>query len=169
MSFVMIRLVHVLLGIFWGGTVLFSMLYLDPATKAAGPAGGEVMQQLQKRGYLGAMILVGTITVITGTYLLYALIGTMGSSFMGTTRGILLSTGALTGFLTLAVVGSFSRPTARKMKVVAERMAESDGAPNPDDVAEMARLRARVTLGLRMGGVLMAVTLGAMVFGAHGG
>jgi len=115
------------------------------------------------------MILIGTITVITGTYLLYALIGAMGSSFMGTTRGIALSMGALTGFLTLGVVGSFSRPTARKMKVVAERMAESDGAPNPDDIAEMARLRARVTLGLRMGGVLMAVTLVAMVFGAHGG
>ena len=169
MSFVMIRLVHVLLAIFWGGTALFAMLYLDPATKDAGPAGGQVMQQLQKRGFLGTMVLVGTFTVITGTYLLYALIGTLGSSFMGTTRGIILSTGALTGFLTLAVVASFSRPNARKMKVVADRMAESEGVPNPDDVAEMARLRARVTLGLRMGGVLMAVTLVAMVFGAHGG
>lgn len=168
MTLVLIRLLHVLLGVFWGGTVLFAMLFLDPSTREAGPAGGQVMQQLMKRGYMGTMILVGLFTVLTGVYVLWAVSGGFDASFMGSFKGIILSTGALTGILALGVGAHFSRPTARKMGVVAQRVASAEGAPNPDDVAEMARLRGRLTVAIRILGVLMALTLVLMAYGAHG-
>jgi len=168
MSLVIVRSIHVLLGIFWGGSVLFAMLYLDGATKDAGPAGGKVMQQLQKRGYMSRLLLVGATTVVTGAYVLWSVSGGFDPAFMGSLRGIVVSTGALTGFLVLGVLGHMSLPTARKMGVVAQRVAAAESAPDPDDLAELARLRAKLSLALRIAGVLMAVTLVAMTVGAHG-
>jgi len=168
MTLMMIRLLHVLLGVFWSGAVLFLMLFLDPATRAAGPAGGQVMQQLQKRGFVGTLVLVGLVTVLTGVYVLWSVSGGFESAYMGSLRGIMLSTGALTGLLALGTGAHVSRPTVRKLGVVAQRVASAEGAPDPDDLAEMARLRARLTLAVRIAGVLLAITLVTMVYGAHG-
>ena len=168
MTLVLIRLLHVLLGVFWGGAVLFLMFFLDPATRAAGPAGGQVMQQLQKRGFTGTLVLVGLATVLTGFYVLWAVSGGFDAPFMGSGRGIVLSTGALTGLLALATGAHVSRPTVRKLGVVAQRVASAEGAPDPDDLAEMERLRARLTLAVRIAGVLLVITLATMVYGAHG-
>jgi uncharacterized membrane protein len=168
MSLVLIRLLHVLLGIFWAGSVLVSMLYLQPATEEAGPAGGEVMQQLQKRGFLGASLLAGLFAVLTGGYVLWKVSGGFDPSYMGSLRGIMLSTGGLTGLLALAVGAHVSRPTARKLGVVAERVAAAAGNPDPEDVVMMTRLRRRGTVALRIAGVLVVITLVTMTYGAHG-
>jgi uncharacterized membrane protein len=168
MSLVMIRLIHVLLGIFWGGTVIFVTIYLMPSIRAAGPAGGKVMAQLMKRGYLGAITLVGLFTVLTGVYVLWSVSSGFHSDFMGSVRGIVLSTGGLTGFLALGVLAHMSRPTARKLGVVAQRMSAGEGPPSEEDVAEMARLQGKLGLALTITFVLMVITLVTMTFGAHG-
>ena len=126
------------------------------------------MQQLIKRGYMGTMVLVGLFTVLTGSYVLWAVSGGFDASFMGSLKGIMLSTGGLTGILALGVGAHVSRPTVRKMGVVAQRVMSAEGAPDPDDVAEMGRLRSKLTLALRILGVLMVITLVAMAYGAHG-
>ena len=41
-----IRILHVVIGAFWVGAVLFIAAFLAPSVRAAGPAGGAVMQQL---------------------------------------------------------------------------------------------------------------------------
>lgn len=168
MILVLVRLVHLLLGVFWGGTVLFAALYLMPSVGEAGPAGGQVMKQLMKRGYLGAMTLVGLVTVLTGVYVLWSVSGGFGSDFMGSARGIVLSSGGLTGVLALGVLAHVSRPTARKIGEVAQRMAATDGPPADDDAAEMARLSAKARRALNVVFVLMLVTLACMAYGAHG-
>lgn len=168
MSLVLIRLVHVLLGIFWGGTVLFAMFYLDPAARAAGPAGGKVMQQLMKRGYMGAMTLIGLVTVLTGLYVMWRISGGFDPAYMGSVRGILISTGMLTGIGVLGVLAHMSRPTSKKLAAVAQRVATVEGEPDPADLAEMQRLRDKLTLALRIAGVLMAITLVCMAVGSHG-
>jgi uncharacterized membrane protein len=168
MSLIAIRFLHVVLGIFWAGAVLFIMLFLDPATREAGPAGGQVMQRLYKRGYMGTLALVGLFTVVSGIYVLWVVSGGFDAVFMGSLRGITLSMGMLMGILALGVAAHLARPAARKMDAVAERVAAAGGSSDPDDVAELARLGSRLTLATRILGVLLALTLVAMVLGAHG-
>ena len=88
MTLVLIRLLHVLLGVFWGGAVLFLMFFLDPATRAAGPAGGQVMQELQKRGFINVLLLVGLTTVLTGFYVLWAVSGGFDAPFRKFNAGL---------------------------------------------------------------------------------
>jgi len=45
-SMLILRVIHILLGIFWVGTALFFVLFFEPTIRAAGPAGGAVMGRL---------------------------------------------------------------------------------------------------------------------------
>src|SRR5258705_8430533 len=37
---------HIVVGVFWVGPVVFMAAFLTPSVRAAGPAGGAVLQQL---------------------------------------------------------------------------------------------------------------------------
>lgn len=161
------RAVHVLLGSFWVGTVLFAMLYLDPAVREAGPDGGKVMGILLRRGYLRTILLVGAVVVLSGVYLLWTLSGGFSSGFMGSKSGVLLSTGGLAGVLALLVGAHVSLPTARRLGEVGRRLGESEGPPAQEDVDEVARLQRKLTRALRTAGILLLVAILAMALGPH--
>lgn len=161
------RAVHVLLGSFWVGTVLFAMLYLDPAVREAGPDGGRVMGILLRRGYLRTILLVGAVVVLSGVYLLWTVSGGFSAGFMGSPSGILLSTGGLAGILALLVGAHVSLPTARKLGELGRQMADSEGAPEQGDLEEMSRLQRKLTRALRTAGILLLVAILSMALGPH--
>jgi len=161
------RAVHVLLGAFWVGTVLFAMLYLDPAVREAGPEGGKVMGILLRRGYLRTILLVGAVVILSGVYLLWTLSGGFSAGFMGSMSGILLSTGGLAGILALVVGAHVSLPTARKLGELGRRLAEAGGVPAQEDLDEVARLQRKLTRALRAAGILLLVAILTMALGPH--
>ena len=61
-----LRVLHIVVGVFWVGSVVFLSLFLTPSIRAAGPAGGAVMQQLmgarRPRWSMGAAI----VTLLSG-------------------------------------------------------------------------------------------------------
>lgn len=162
-----VRALHVLLATFWAGAILFIMIFLDPATREAGPAGGQVMGILQRRGWVTTALVVGLLTLLTGVYLLSVVSGSFSPEFMGSRRGILLSVGMSAGVLTLAIGFFGSRPTARRIGEVAARMTPGS-PPAPQDAAEMGRLRGRLKLYLRAAGTLLLVAVLTMAWGSHG-
>ena len=63
------RLVHVLVGVFWAGTVIFNAWLLAPALKDSGPEGGKVMGNLAKRGLMVILPIAGILTILSGLWL----------------------------------------------------------------------------------------------------
>jgi hypothetical protein len=47
-----LRLLHIVLGAFWVGTLIFFALFLIPSVRDAGPDGAKVMAALQRRRFL---------------------------------------------------------------------------------------------------------------------
>lgn len=162
-----VRMVHVLVGVFWAGAVFFSALFLDPAVREAGPEGGKVMGVLQRRGWMNMALTLGTLTVASGLYLMWVMSGHFAPAFMGSRTGILLSTGMLAGIVTLGIGVGLSLPTSRKMAAVSARVASAGGPPAAEDLAELARLRGRMTLLLRVVAVLLLVAVVTMGLGPH--
>ena len=54
-SVILMRVLHVVLGVFWGGAVIFTAFFLQPAIRDAGPEGGKVMGAIVARGLMTAM------------------------------------------------------------------------------------------------------------------
>jgi hypothetical protein len=162
-----IRVTHVLLGVFWAGSVLLMTLFIIPAVEEAGPAGGAVMQGLTKRAMPKVLTFVGLFSILTGIYLLWQLSGHFSGTFMGSSSGILLSIGALFGLIALLIGVHVSRPTVNKLGEIGAKVAASGAPPTPDDVAEMARLRARLGMATRLMAIALVVTVVCMALGPH--
>src|SRR3989454_12780102 len=64
---VVLRLIHILSGIFWVGTTFFLVGFLQPVVAQSGPEGGRFAQRLmsQKR-FQAAMSVAAGLTILSG-------------------------------------------------------------------------------------------------------
>lgn len=140
-----LRLVHILGGLFWVGAGLFTTFYLGPALKHAGPAAaGAIMASFQKRRMMTVMPIVATLTILSGVRLMW--IVSAGDSDWFTHRPG--HTYAVSGTLALLafLIGLFvARPAMAKAGRLAGSAA-SDGASREMLAAEIAKLQKRATM-----------------------
>ena len=162
-ALVILRFLHVVLGAYWAGVVIFTALYLEPSVRAAGPAGGQVMGQLVARGHLNVLPVVALITILTGIDLLRRASLGFDAAWMGSRMGVALSIGALTAVVGF-VIGVFvmRATTLRVMSLTQAAMKTPEGADRDAQLAAIAPLRRRATMALRIVAVLLGVTVTTM-------
>jgi uncharacterized membrane protein len=162
-----VRVIHVLLGVYWAGSVFLAALFLNPSVVEAGAEGGKVMGIMQRRGYTRFVFSVGVGTLLTGFYLLWSLSGHFSPGFMGSRSGILLSVGMLAGLAALGVGVMGTLPAGRKMGAIQATVAAGGGPPSPEEMAEMMRYRDRIVSLVKVLGVLLLVAVVTMGLGPH--
>ena len=139
-----LRLVHILGGIFWLGSGLFTSLFLVPALARVGPAGaGPVMGALQQRRLFTVLPLVAVATILSGLRLLHlASSGFAPEYFRGGTGRTLLWSGiaAILAFLLSLIV---ARPAMVRAGQLGASMATLSDAERGTRAAEIERLRRR--------------------------
>jgi hypothetical protein len=167
-ALVILRFLHVVLGAYWAGVIIFTALYLEPSVRAAGPAGGQVMGQLVARGHLTVLPVVALVTILSGVDLLRRVSGGFDPAFMGSPFGVALSIGALAAIVAFIIGVSIMRPTALKVMALSQAaMQAPEGAARDAQLAAVAPLRRRATVTLRVVAVLLAVTVTTMAVGRY--
>jgi len=156
-----LRLVHIVGGMFWVGSVLFTSMFLVPALATSGVNTGQVFAALQRRRYFMVGPLIATLTVASGLRLIWITSAGFDPSYFASATGRTFAasgTAAIVAFLlTLVVI----RPTAARQARLGGELA---GAPEPTRAGlalELARLRRR-------GAVASAVAQTLLVLGAAG-
>jgi hypothetical protein len=118
----LLRLVHIVVGVFWVGAVAFIAFFLLPTIQSVGAAGGAVMQQLtQIRRMPGWLTAAGVLTILAGLLLYWHDSAGFGSvQWMRSGPGVTFGLGAVlaiagTGFHA-AVIAPAARgqPTGRR-------------------------------------------------------
>jgi hypothetical protein len=164
MLFLTMRALHVVLSAAWFGAALFTALYLGPSIEEAGPAGGQLMTIMVRRGVAKYMASIGGLTVVIGFYLFWRLMG--DPSFAGSHRGIAYSAGALTGVIALILGGSMVGGSAKKLGALAPKAA---GMPDGPERAAMMNtigmLRGRIALFSKIVSALLFFSLVTMALG----
>ncbi|MGQ0648530.1 MAG: hypothetical protein ACT4P7_13275 [Gemmatimonadaceae bacterium] len=161
------RLVHVGLGVFWGGAVLFSAFFLDPAARSAGPAGGQVMAALGQRRWVETIITLGTLTILSGFYLFWRVSGGFSAEYSRSPAGIAYGIGGFTAVCALVIGIVISRPTAAR---IGSLMASLPSIPDTERGAVLAQvgpLRAKLTVALRTVATLLGITIVTMAVGRY--
>lgn len=162
-----VRVLHVVLGAFWAGSVFFAALYLNPSVVEAGPEGGKVMGILQRRGWMNAVLGIALATVVSGFYLMWVMSGHFSPGFMGSKMGILLSVGMLAGVIAVCIGLFGTLPANRRMGAIAAGAAARGGPPSPEEFAQLTRLRDSIGMLVRVIGVLLLVAVVTMALGPH--
>jgi uncharacterized membrane protein len=141
-----LRLIHILGGIFWLGSGLFTTFFLMPALTASGPAAAQVMSGLQQRRLFNVLPIVALLTIASGLRLMWITSAGFAPAYFasGTGRTFVWSgAAAILGFLSSVVV---ARPaTVRAMKLAASLGTAPDSAREAI-TARLARLRRIATI-----------------------
>ena len=158
-----LRLIHILGGVYWAGTIFFFVTFLEPSLRSLGPDGGKVMIRFLERGYLNLLPSVAIITALSGLWLLWIVSGGFDSAWMGSASGIALSTGGTIAIVAFVLGMTIMRPAAMRTWAIARQLPhESDEATRNALTAELGRLRNRSQLGARLVFSLLIVAVGLM-------
>lgn len=164
---VIARVLHVGLGAFWAGAVLFTALLLDPSIRASGPAGGQVMGALAQRGFAKILLAAGAITIASGFYLFSMASGGFSPEYSRSAPGITYSIGLAASVVAWCIGFFVSRPSVAQIGALSASLAAT---PEDQRIAVMARigvLRNRLTAALRSVAALLAIVLVTMAVGRY--
>jgi uncharacterized membrane protein len=159
----LLRVVHVLVGAFWVGAILFMAAFLAPSVRAAGPAGGAVMQQLVQARRLPRWLLTAAfLTIVSGIGLYWVDSSGFQSAWLGSGPGRVFGLGGTLAVLAAILGAAVNFPTARRLTALAARVQGSGRPPAPEETAEMRRLQARLGRATMVAAVLLVLATLAM-------
>jgi uncharacterized membrane protein len=131
----LMRLLHILSGIFWVGTMMFTTGFLMPAFKEAGPDGAKVAAALAKGRFVVVLPIVALVTILSGLWLFWRTSGGFQETFMQSHMAKALSFGAASAIVAFIIGIAVVRPAM----VQSTTLAQS----NPQR-AQVLRVRADV-------------------------
>lgn len=155
-----LRLIHILGGILWVGSGMYSYFFLIPAISQAGPAGGQVMANLQKRHLFTVLPIIALLTIFSGLRLMMIVSGGSMAAYVATAAG---RGYAISGALAIAafVVGLvISRPAGVRLAKLTQS-AVSDKNSRDLIQTEIKALQTRVAVSGQ-------VAVGLLVLAAAG-
>src|SRR5262249_53004039 len=156
----------VLCAAVWIGSTFYIALLLTPAVEDAGPAGGQIMMGLDRRGLHRYMAIVSMTTIASGIYLLWRFTGGFDPGVVPPHAGLVFgvggSSGVLAGIIGATVVG---RSGSQVMAIMKQAASTSDGATRGALMQRAAGLRRRIKSGTRAIMVLQAIALMLMAVG----
>jgi uncharacterized membrane protein len=163
---ILLRLVHILGGIFWVGAMILLAAFLLPTARATGPDGGRfiryLMQQRRLPLYLGVAALL---TVLSGVALYAHMAAATHGAWAGSPPGIAYGVGGVAALLGAVIGGSIGSSAGRRMLAVGEAIGA--GKPSPEQQAELSRLQNRMALGARLAAGLLVLAAAAMAVGRY--
>ena len=165
---IVLRLFHILGGVFWVGSVAALAWFIYPAQPVLGESSGKFMQELMLKqklsNWIGAAMIL---TVLSGATMYIRLSMVSHGVFASSRTGMLLGFGAVAAIVAAGIGGGVAGRTARTMAKLGEEIRASGAPPTEAQRAEFARLQARQAWALRTAGWLLVVTVAAMAIARY--
>ena len=163
---ILLRLIHILGGLFWAGAMILLAGFLIPTVRATGREGGRFMQTLMQQQrlqfYLG---LAAGLTVLSGIAMYARMAAATHGAWAGSRPGIAYGIGAVAAILAAAAGGGISGSAGRKMLAVGQAIGSA--APSVEQQAELSRLQGRMATGARVAAGLLVIAASAMAVGRY--
>ena len=151
-----LRLIHIVIGVFWVGAVALIAFMLFPAIRESGPAGGAVMQRLMARGLNLWLMAAAILTVLSGlTLYWHDSAGFSSTEWLGSGPGRTFGLGAVFAIIGVGVGMGVNSRAAKQLGALTAGIQAAGRPPSPNETATIQRLQDR----LAKGGVVTAVLL----------
>lgn len=164
---ILLRVVHVVGGVFWAGALLFVVHFLEPAVRDAGPDGAKVMQALRKRRYLEVVPVVAVLTLVSGFWLYWRDFGRLHPGAGASAAEITVGVGGLAALVAFVLGVTLVRPSALRIGELGAELARAEPERRPALGAEIDRLRGRMRRSGRLVAALLGITIICMAVGRY--
>jgi hypothetical protein len=153
-SYVVIRVIHVVTAAIWLGSAFFAGWFLMPAMRDVGPDAAKLAAAIEKRRWFVIAPIIATTTVLSGFWLYRPYMGDAGHA------AALFGYGGVIGVIALALgAGVVSRSLTAATKLTTKAATMGAGAARDEALASAAKLRARGLLFARIMSVLIVLAI----------
>jgi len=162
---IVFRIVHIMAGIAWAGSVFLFVVFVQPSVAAIAPAGAPFMGELLgKRKLVDRLIALGSTTVIGGLFLYWHDWHDFGSfgDWIGSRFGAVMTIGAVAAIVALAIGILGTRPNVIRLLSLGRQAAGAEGPPPPELAAQIGQTQARLKIFARASLGLIALAALAM-------
>jgi uncharacterized membrane protein len=162
------RILHVTLGAFWVGAMVFAAFFLMPAIAEAGPDGAKVMAGINRRQYMNILPVVALTNVISGLWLYWRFTNGFDPEISRTPGAMVFGTGGVLALIALHLGLAVVRKNILKAGAL---MAKVGGMPDGPDKAklasEAATLRGKAMKAAPIVAVILLLTVALMAIGHY--
>ena len=136
----LLRIVHIVGGVFWVGGTLMMTFFIGPTVGAIGESGqrfvGHLMNNLK---FSNRMSIAAGSTVLAGFFLYWIDSQGFSSAWMSSGAGRGFGIGAVFGLIGFV----FGIMVGRTTKAMAQLGAQMQGKPSPEQIAQMGDIRKK--------------------------
>ena len=158
-----LRLIHIVIGVFWVGTAVFLATILIPAMRSVGPSAGVVMRELMANRKMPTVLMTAAIvTILSGSVLAWRDAGALGFRWFESGAGLGFGLGAIAGISALLTGVTVTMPTGKKMNALMAQVQAQGRAPNEQEAAQMRTLQDRLFAASRVTALLLVIATGFM-------
>lgn len=141
---VVLRVLHILAGVFWVGASFMTILFLQPTAREIGPAAAPFMGHLAGKKRLADWVLgAAGLTILAGVLMYWRVSGGLDPDWVASATGISLTIGAACAIAAFALGLSVVRPTILATLAVGREVAASGGPPTPEQQERLQALSKR--------------------------
>ena len=160
---VLLRIVHIVTGVIWVGSLFVVVVFLQPIAVAIGPAAAPFMAELRRRRLVDVILVDALNTIAAGSFLYWHdwhLLPSFGD-WIGSRFGATLTVGALLAISVILIAAVVTRPTIGRLGTLGRQAAEAGGA-SPELTAQIAAAQRRLAVAERTSLTLAVLAVLAM-------
>jgi hypothetical protein len=163
----LMRLLHIVLGVFWVGAVIFNAVFLAPSLRDAGPDGAKVIGGLMKRRFLDVLPVVALATILSGLWLYWHASAGFQSVYLHSPTGATFAVGGILAIIGFGIGLAVMRPSMLKAIGLTQAAANATVTERDTMLAQAQALRGRAAGAGRWVAVLLVLTAAAMAIARY--
>jgi len=157
---IVLRLIHVVAGILWGGAAVYYLFFVKPSVVAIGAVGPQFMKNLVERRKMPIfMVSASLLTVLAGGILYWYSSNGINTAWILSGPGIGFTIGsaaALVAFL----IGTFGvGPISGQLGGLGGQIAASGKGPTPEQAAQIHALEERLDFVERIDFIMLVIAM----------
>src|SRR5687767_9341944 len=153
-----LRLIHIVSGVFWAGTVMVIAWFLLPTAQALGQPGGAFMQRLMFQQRLRTFMLGSMLLTILSGLTMYGWIAMETNGMWARSKmGMVIGVGAIAAIIAGGIGGGVVGRQSRKMMELGGRIQASGGPPTDAQKAEMDSYQRKIRSAFQIIAVLVVI------------
>jgi uncharacterized membrane protein len=147
---IVLRIVHILAGVFWVGSGLFFFFLLEPTVTELGPQGAPVMRHLTEKKRMPFVILTASgLTVLAGLLLYWRSSGGFDVDWITSSTGLTFTLGGAAAIVAFLMGFVAIKPRVDRMAAIGGEVAAAGGTPSQSQLAEIQGIQHSLrTIGL---------------------
>jgi len=164
---IVLRLLHILGGVFWVGAAWMIAGFLYPTANAAGPEGAKFLQRLFQSRLPALVSAAAGLNILAGLLLYWRDSLGLRVDWITSRAGLAFTVGGLSAMAAFVIGFAVSKPAADRMGALGKEIQAAGKPPTPEQAAELGRLGKRTADAATWVAVLLAMALITMAISRY--